>query len=57
VTAKIADEIPIAAGGPRRSAEVNDTGVFVFAAVILLAGLATAVAGSVAPFHRPTQRR
>jgi hypothetical protein len=35
----------------------DDIGVFVVAAVVLLIGVATAVIASVAPIHRPIERR
>ncbi len=42
---------------PAVTSTQNDTGVFVVAAGILLAGIATAVIGSGAASHRPTQHR
>jgi hypothetical protein len=42
---------------PAVTSTQDDTGVFVVAAVILLTGVATAVIGSGAPIHRPTERR
>jgi hypothetical protein len=42
---------------PAVTSTQDDTGWFLFAAVILLAGVAVAIAGSVAPIHRPIQHR
>lgn len=42
---------------PAVTSTQDDSGSLVFAAVILLAGVAVAIAGSVAPFHRPPEPR